>query len=153
MAVNTNEMLEFSKDFQAGYFYTFGYNALNKKGTDGNPVIYCAYAEPTSNLISGINFHYFNDKIKLLILTNMHSKQYICSDDKPHIFNGGQLYQLYSNIAFGLRDYNKTRMSGIYRIHNKHIADFMHLPSDFFMTNDNEQNIMNDLTNRKNKGF
>lgn len=153
MAINVNEMLEFSSEFQTGYFYTFGYNALNKKGTDGNPIIYCAYADPNSNLVSGINFHYFNDRIKLSILKNMHSKQFICYDDKPHIFNGYQLHQLYSNIGFGLRDYNKTRMSGIYRIRNKYIAYFMNLPSDFFMTNDIAQDIENDLTNINSKGF
>ncbi len=153
MAISVNKMLEFISDFQTGYFYTFGYNALSKQKTDSNPIIYCAYADPMSNIVSGINFHYFSDKIKLLILQNMHSKQFICNEDIPHVFNGSELYQIYSNIAFGLREYNKTRMSGIYRIKNKYIAEFMKLPSDFFMSNDLEKQIEIALEIGKNKGF
>lgn len=153
MATKVNEMLEFCSEFIAGYFYTYGYNALAKNGSDSNPIIYCVFAPKTSNLITGINLHYFDDATKLTILKNMHSTQFICNDDIPHVFNGSQLNKVYSNIAYGLREYNKTRMSGVYRIKNKYVPEFLHLPSDFFMSNDLEKQIQKALEISKNKGF
>lgn len=153
MAVTKNEMLEFASDMHAGYFYTFGYNALEKP-YDENPIIYCAYAYPTSNFITGINLHYFNDNVKIGILKNMQQAQNIFDEDIPHVFNGRQLHKCYSNIGYGLREYNKIRMSGIYRIRNAYVPEFLKLPSKFFMSNDLEKEIQLALDiSAKNKGF
>lgn len=155
MATQINEMLESCNgDFKAGYFYTFGYNAATKMRSDATPIIYCVYAPPDSLNFTGINFHYFNETINVHILTEMQKTGFIFDDDKQHIFNGVQLHKCFSNIGFGLREYNKSRIAGrCFRIRNKYLPEFMHLPSNFFMTNDEEKQIEQSVELNKNKGF
>lgn len=156
MAIRHDEMLEFTSvgDIKAGYFYAFGYNALAKRGTDMAPVIYCAYAPPDSLNFTGINFHYFSIETCGRILSMMNKKQFILDDDIQHIFNGSDLHECFSNIGIGMKMYNKTRITGsCFRIKNKYIGDFLHIPSEFFMTNDLEKQIQQALEINKNKGF
>lgn len=153
MALDNSEMLEYTKNVKAGYFYVFGYNAKTKEESDSNPVIYCAYAYPMDNFFVGINFHYFNDSIKVYILQNMQKNKNILDDDIPHIFNGEELYNTFSDIKYGLREYNKSRVNGCYRIKNKYVPEFLKLPSRFFMTTDSEQEALRELQKNTNKGY
>ena len=150
MATRQINILEQTYVIKAGYFYTFGYIAKTKMFTDVNPVIYCAYAPKDSNNFIGINVHYFNKDIMVKIILEMQKMQFILNDDIQHIFNGIQLNKCFSNIGFGMKEYNKTRIINgkCYRIRNKYIPEFLQLPSKFFMTNDIEQDMQRELSKK-----
>ena len=153
MAVDTNDSLIYTSQMIAGYFYTFNYTAKDMVRTDKEPVIYCIYAPEMEEYFIGLNFHYFNTNIIKYILVNMQKMKHIMDKDVPHIFNGHELYKCFTDVGYAVKMYKKDRVKRCYRIKNSSVPEILGIPSDFFMSNDQQKEMERVLSTTSNKGY
>lgn len=141
-----------------GYFYIIYYEALtdkaNKEGFDRAPVIYCFAPDKTNiNCFWAVNFHYFSKRVQEYILQGMIDYYDITNgNNKRIILDPKDLYNLYTNIAIGVRCYNRKGVWDAYRIKNQYIPKYLEVSPEFVMTNSAKVNTDFNLA-PGNKGF
>ena len=94
--------------------------------------------ERTNNIVNGYFYIIYYD------ITN--------GNNKRIILNPKDLYNLYSNIAIGVRCYNRKGVWDAYRIKNQYIPKYLEVSSEFVMTNSDKVNTDFNLA-PGNKGF
>ena len=147
-----------TNDVVNGYFYILFYKATTeqaiKEGYDKAPIIYCFAPDQNNiNCFWGINFHYFDKSVQLYILNRM-IKYYNITDgmDKRVLIDTKGLYNIYTNIAEGVKCYNRKNVWDAYRIKNQYIPKYMEIPSKFLIKTDDKVSTDFNLA-PGNKGF
>ena len=142
---------------QNGYFYILFYAAgtwqARNEGYDETPVIYCAMPDERNvNNFWGINFNYFTEDVREYIVKGFQTRFDILSEDRRVILDGRQLYDIYSNMAIGLRCYSRKNVYDCYRVRSQYLLGYIGLGGKFNMITRRDVERSFDLA-PGNKGF
>ncbi len=142
---------------QNGYFYLLEYDAYTttarKQGFDNFPLIYCIGPDEMSiNAFWAINLHHFDMNTQLYILNEMQKQYHAFLEDLRILWNGKQLNDIYSNIAIGLRCYNRKYVMDSFRIKMPCVPKYLGLEEKFRIMDSKDAKSKFDLA-PGNKGF